>query len=138
MAQNGQDEEGYLLYLKSSFTGDESEAIREYRHRNPTFPHQTTADQSFDEGQFEAYRALGQHIAELALNCKHEVERPGEKLRSEAPAKKMSFKDFKDFEDWFGRLLKTREEPKPTAAAAQSQHGTRKTEASTYLRKRPT
>ncbi len=58
---------GYLLYLKSSFTGHEYEGIREYRHRNPDFPHQSTSDQFFDEGQFEAYRALGQRIAKSAL-----------------------------------------------------------------------
>ncbi len=63
------DEEahGYLLYLKSSFTGNEDEVVVEYRNRNPAFPHESTADQFFDEGQFEAYRALGQHIGEDAL-----------------------------------------------------------------------
>jgi hypothetical protein len=60
-------EKGYLLYLKSSYTGDEDEVIKEYRHRNRTFPHQSTADQFFDENQFECYRALGQHIGEKAL-----------------------------------------------------------------------
>ena len=60
-------EKGYLLYLKSSYTGDEDEVIKEYRHRNPAFPHQSTADQFFDENQFECYRALGQHIGEEAL-----------------------------------------------------------------------
>lgn len=62
-----ENETGYLLYLKSSYTGDEDEVIEEYRHRNPDFPHESTADQFFDENQFEAYRALGQHIAEQAL-----------------------------------------------------------------------
>jgi hypothetical protein len=88
-------ETGYLLYLKSSFTGDEDEIIREYRHRYPDFPHQSTADQFFDEDQFEAYRALGQHIAEGAL-------------RESNPDAKMSFDEF---EDWFARLrAKAREE----------------------------
>jgi hypothetical protein len=63
----GEEQCGHLLYLKSSFTGDEDEVIVEYRHRNPDFPHESTADQFFDEGQFEAYRALGQHIGEQAL-----------------------------------------------------------------------
>jgi hypothetical protein len=61
------EERGYLLYLKSSVTGDEDEVIREYRARHPEFPHQATADQMFDEAQFEAYRSLGQHIAEEPL-----------------------------------------------------------------------
>jgi hypothetical protein len=63
----GEKECGYLLYLKSSCTGDEDEVVGEYRHRSPTFPHETTADQFFTEGQFEAYRALGQHIGECAI-----------------------------------------------------------------------
>ena len=38
--------------------------------RKPAFqhlPHQTTADQVFEEDQFEAYRSLGEHIGEDAL-----------------------------------------------------------------------
>ena len=63
----GESEPGHLLYLKSSVTGDEDEVIREYRQGHPSFPHEPTADQSFDEGQFEAYRSLGQHIGEEVL-----------------------------------------------------------------------
>ena len=59
-----------------------------YRHRNPTFPHQSTADQFFGEDQFEAYRALGQHIAEDALQA----------WKPANPATTMSFDDFRD---WF-------------------------------------
>jgi uncharacterized short protein YbdD (DUF466 family) len=44
------------------------ERIRAYRRKNPTFPYQTTADQFFDETQFECYRALGEHIASEALD----------------------------------------------------------------------
>ncbi len=62
-----ESEPGWLLYLKSSFTGDEEELIHHYRNTHPAFPHETTADQFFDEGQFEAYRALGQHIGEKVL-----------------------------------------------------------------------
>ena len=62
-----ENEIGYLVYMKSSVTGDEGELINEYRNANPDFPHQSTADQFFNEGQFEAYRALGQHIGESLL-----------------------------------------------------------------------
>lgn len=58
---------GHLLYFKSSCTGDEEEIIQQYRNTHPSFPHESTADQFFDEGQFEAYRALGQHMGEKAL-----------------------------------------------------------------------
>ena len=46
-----------------SAMGDETEYVTEYRARHPDFPHETTLDQFFDEAQFEAYRALGYHIA---------------------------------------------------------------------------
>lgn len=58
---------GYLLYMKSSFSGDENELIKEYRNRKNAFPHESTMDQLFDRGQFEAYRSLGQHVAEEAV-----------------------------------------------------------------------
>ena len=56
--------DGRLLYCKSSLTGDENVYIQEYKANNSDFPHQTTADQFFDEKQFEAYRALGYHIGQ--------------------------------------------------------------------------
>lgn len=64
----GKDETGHLLYIKSSRTGDENEYIKAYHQKYPTFPDQTTADQFFDETQFECYRALGEHIALGALD----------------------------------------------------------------------
>jgi hypothetical protein len=58
---------GKLLYMKSSLTGDEPADVREYHARQPAFPHQSTADQFFDESQFESYRALGYHVTENTL-----------------------------------------------------------------------
>jgi hypothetical protein len=58
------EEQGLLLYLKLSVTGNEPELIRRYRLLHPEFPHQTTLDQFFDEEQFEAYRQLGVHVAD--------------------------------------------------------------------------
>lgn len=54
-------ETGTLVYVKATVTGDEDVLIEEYRSRNDDFPHQSTADQVFDETQFEAYRSLGFH-----------------------------------------------------------------------------
>ncbi|HUK19098.1 MAG TPA: hypothetical protein VLW65_21905 [Bryobacteraceae bacterium] len=65
---SGRQETGMLVYLKSSMTGDEPTDIREYRSRYEQFPHQSTADQFFNESQFESYRKLGQHIAEQVFN----------------------------------------------------------------------
>lgn len=53
---------GILVYIKSSITGDETEDLLAYRRKYPTFPDQSTADQFFDEAQFESYRELGYTI----------------------------------------------------------------------------
>jgi hypothetical protein len=89
----GEAECGYLLYLKSSVTGDEDEVIREYRHAHPSFPHESTADQMFNEGQFEAYRSLGQHIGENVLG-----HLPATGAGRDGPT------PFSDLEQWFASL----------------------------------
>jgi len=67
-AVNGRDRQvGYIVYLKNSLTGDEPEPVLNYKSNNPAFPHESTADQFFDDDQFESYRALGVHIAEHAF-----------------------------------------------------------------------
>lgn len=63
-------QEGVLIYLKSSLSGDENDYVLDYKRRNGTFPHETTVDQFFTEEQFEAYRALGFHVARgLLTGC---------------------------------------------------------------------
>ena len=57
-------ETGSILYIKASLTGEESPDILNYKANHPAFPHDTTADQNFDEDQFESYRALGLHIGD--------------------------------------------------------------------------
>lgn len=76
---------GQLIYMKSSVNllkgaaevYDENAApppvsepapvyVLNYFRKNPRFPHQSTADQYFDEVQFEAYRMLGEHIGRQA------------------------------------------------------------------------
>jgi hypothetical protein len=63
----GGRDEGTILYLKASLTGDESPDIDSYASSHTVFPHQTTADQFFEESQFESYRALGYHVATESL-----------------------------------------------------------------------
>lgn len=60
----GNGKSGKLYYIKASLTGDENPYIREYRQRFPEFPHESSAEQFFSEEQFEAYRALGSHMAD--------------------------------------------------------------------------
>lgn len=58
---------GTLLYIKPSLLGTEYADVLNYRKTNKTFPHQPTADQWFDEAQFETYRSLGYSIGKIAL-----------------------------------------------------------------------
>jgi hypothetical protein len=74
--------EGLLLYVKSSMTGNESEYLRHYRREHPAFPHESTAQQLFSETQFEAYRALGEHVGE-SLFMEHLVDESASKCISE-------------------------------------------------------
>ncbi len=80
---------GFLIYLKSSVTGDENDYVRDYRRRYNEFPHETTGDQFFSEEQFEVYRALGFHIANGALSGDDVVE-------VEGAGKLVTFKDTKN------------------------------------------
>lgn len=61
--------QGMIVYVKSSFTGDERDYIRDYKRRYPNFPHESTGDQFFSEEQFEAYRALGFHAMHRLLDA---------------------------------------------------------------------
>ena len=83
---------GKLIYLKTSLLGDFSlrdslapdayltsqlrtddvafdnnPYIAHYKTQDPTFPHQSSANQFYDETQFECYRALGFQIATNSL-----------------------------------------------------------------------
>ncbi len=52
-----------LVYVKPTMTGQEPADLAEYLINNPSFPHQPTSDQFFDESQWESYRMLGEHMA---------------------------------------------------------------------------
>jgi hypothetical protein len=56
---------GRLVYIKPVLVGDEPLDVTCYAVANKkpgsAFPHQSTADQFFDESQYESYRALGFH-----------------------------------------------------------------------------
>lgn len=55
-------ENGTLLYVKPSLIDSEYAEILNYHKAHRDFPHQSTADQWFDETQFESYRSLGYRI----------------------------------------------------------------------------
>jgi hypothetical protein len=52
--------DGFLIYVKPLLRGTEPPDVASYARAHPEFPHQTTADQWFDESQTESYRSLGQ------------------------------------------------------------------------------
>jgi hypothetical protein len=71
----GPNDVGKIIYVKSSLPVDDvkaplaarlAAAVRGYADAHQDFPHQSTADQWFDEMQFEAYRALGEYIGGVA------------------------------------------------------------------------
>jgi hypothetical protein len=64
---DGEGADGVLIYLKPAFYGDEPRDIYQYARANPTFPHESTADQFFTESQFESYRMLGSYIMEVIV-----------------------------------------------------------------------
>jgi len=67
---------GRLYYIKSTLTRDLPEALYSYRADNEAFPAESTADQFFDEQQFEAYRTLGYSIgAQLTAHLDRQKRR---------------------------------------------------------------
>jgi hypothetical protein len=76
---------GILVYVKASLTGDEPADVLNYAAKHPDFPHQTTADQFFDEKQFEAYRMLGEHVAAMVFTAATEDSNLKEIIRSVPP-----------------------------------------------------
>ena len=51
-----------IVVIKPRVTRDVPVDICQYADVHPAFPQQTTADQFFDEAQWESYRALGYHL----------------------------------------------------------------------------
>jgi Patatin-like phospholipase len=56
-------DQGIVVYLTSSLTGDEPADIVNYKKQNPAFPNDSTVNQWFTESQFESYRRLGHHVS---------------------------------------------------------------------------
>jgi hypothetical protein len=64
---------GKIIFAKANLYEDEATMpelpyeVLSYASRNPVFPHDSTADQWFDEGQFSQYKRLGYTIGERSL-----------------------------------------------------------------------
>ena len=67
--ESGAVSEGHLIYIKPRLTGTEPVDLLNYKNTHPGFPHESTADQWFDESQFESYRKLGHHIGRAVFDA---------------------------------------------------------------------
>lgn len=89
---------GKLVYIKPAVYGDEPRDVFNYTQGNEGFPHESTADQFFDEPQFESHRMLGAFILEklygeastpatleALANGLDEAHAAGERVREDAP-----------------------------------------------------
>ena len=53
---------GYLIYIKPQLLGDEPRDVSAYAAAHDAFPHESTANQFFNEAQFESYRHFGSYV----------------------------------------------------------------------------
>ncbi len=79
------NDQGKFFYIKTSLPPRQPskdvnqdalpDDVWRYAEKHKTFPHQTTADQWFDELQFESYRALGEQIGlAAAAEIREEIQ----------------------------------------------------------------
>ena len=66
---------GHLVYLTTALCKGLRLKLLGYKGANRDFPDQSTADQFFDEEQFEAYRELGYVIADSFI--RHDMQNGG-------------------------------------------------------------
>jgi hypothetical protein len=59
----------HVILLKPRVVASAPVDVHEYKATNDAFPQQSTADQFFDEAQWESYRALGFTVAELVFGA---------------------------------------------------------------------
>ena len=67
---NEPEMDGHIIYIKSTLIKDLNLKLLGYKSINNDFPDETTADQFFDDEQFDAYRELGYTLCQHMLNSK--------------------------------------------------------------------
>ena len=60
------EEDGTIICLKPTLLDGDPADVLAYAKKNQSFPHDTTANQWFDEARFENYRALGEAVGAAA------------------------------------------------------------------------
>jgi predicted acylesterase/phospholipase RssA len=81
---------GTILWIKPSVTAVSAADVRQYSRAHGDFPQQTTADQWYDESQFESYRRLGYESAQDAFA-----------MSADALDPRLVEGDFASIETWF-------------------------------------
>jgi hypothetical protein len=82
------DRTGTIIYFKPSVIENLTADVRQYAIENSFFPQQSTANQWFDEAQFESYRRLGQQCAKSAFD--------NETVREMSRINRLSMKDIEE------------------------------------------
>jgi hypothetical protein len=58
----------WIVLIKPTLLQNTPEDVVQYSLKNPAFPNESTADQFFDEAQWESYRKLGLSNTEAVLS----------------------------------------------------------------------
>ena len=103
---------GFVVYIKSSLTGDEPADVLNYKKEDSVFPHDSTVNQWFSESQFESYRRLGHHVA-------FSVFEPAVSVREDCECKTFDGRD-----NYFKNLWKTWWAPTPEMDRFTAAHTT--------------
>ncbi|MFE6922903.1 hypothetical protein ACFVAV_17880 [Nocardia sp. NPDC057663] len=77
---------GQLIVAKAVLWDQCGYWLRSYAAENPVFPHDSTSDQWFDEGQFAAYSELGRLIGAAAIAAAGQDGKPRYEPRADSPA----------------------------------------------------
>jgi hypothetical protein len=67
ISYEGSEATSTLLWLRPAVLGGEPADVLGYHALHPDFPQQSTADQFFDEAQWESYRRLGEQLGEVVF-----------------------------------------------------------------------
>ncbi len=69
---HGRAARGTLVVAKASLWSQLPYPLLAYAHNNPVFPHDSTSDQFFDDGQYAAYTELGRRLGDAAAQAMRE------------------------------------------------------------------
>src|SRR5919198_807424 len=81
---------GRLVVAKAALTADLPCQLLSYASKNPVFPRDSTSDQWFDQGQFDAYQALGRYLGHRAVDAAERLVVPRPHKRKNGQARSLT------------------------------------------------